>query len=238
MRAKILRQGFVVFRSGKNSPKSQILTPLCDEIEELGIGKVLSLNRDRTQSSSEHFGDDLTAVDIADNEVWMQVGGSQPLTCKIFGKKELQTFKDLRILASEKVFTIFSESGVREVATLDPETAIGKRDLAMQILRRQMFIRNQLDILVATSLVLQLFESVLKLLIFFVFEHDLKVRALEGLLLDSRFDAFFGEFVGLDLDLRRSGERGKVGGDIIFIWHFYDKTCDIPQSCLSSRKGV
>lgn len=86
-----------------------------------------------------------------------------------------------------------------EIGGLDDKSRIYDSDLAMRIFRAHLLIRFDGKIRITTKIILDLFESILKLLKFFVFHDELNMRATLQKVNEKLLYSFFGKVISLDL---------------------------------------
>ena len=142
-----------------------------------------------------------------------------------FSKSVCRLFKTFGF--SEKVFTVFCKSGMGKIGTLNPKSALHQSNLAMKILGRQILIRFHFNILQSWKVVLEFFISILKLLIFLVFNHNLNLHAVFCQLFEFWFKMFLGKFVGLKLDPWTVFKGAFVVFEIVRIRHLNNHSCNV-----------
>lgn len=112
MSSKIVRKRLICLGIGENRSQLQLFRLLSKQLKELRIGQILRLNNNTLLRSRKQLGNYRTAIEIANDKVGMQVGSEDLLTVSVLIKEGLQTLKDLRSFASEKMFAVLCKSGM------------------------------------------------------------------------------------------------------------------------------
>lgn len=165
------------------------------------VRDILCLDDDRFFRIAQKLLNNGSTIDIADDEIWMNILELNFFSLPIFIKNSRQTRQNTRMLTPEKMFTIGKKRAVREIRRLDDKSRIDDIDLAMRIHRTHLLVRFDGKIGISREKISDLLESILKLLEFFILHDKLNIRSFVQQILENRFDPFLSKFIGLDFKI-------------------------------------
>jgi len=117
-------QGAFVFQ---NTHNVRVIDILC--LDDNGLFRI-----------AEKLLDNCPTVDIADDEIGMDIFELNFFPFPILIENSIQTRQNTRILTPEKMFTIGKERTVRKISGLDDKSRIHDIDLAMRIHRAHLLV--------------------------------------------------------------------------------------------------